>query len=222
VKLTLDGIVDAGMDAFATHGYAGLSMRQVAERLGVHAGSLYYHVRNKEALLALLADRIAGEAYAEGSKALAQLPEDAQWPRRIEEQMLALRHTLHRHVGGPFLLASSPVTLSPGALSLMERLLATLRAAGVPAGDRPVAADTLLSYVTGFVLQEQIDPVTAEIIPQLRERFPMTLQAQHAYNEDDLFRRSIRLQCTAIAALISAPGVDMRHEPGSSISSSGD
>lgn len=210
VKLTLDRIVDAGMATFAEQGYTGLSMRQVAERLDVHAGSLYYHVRNKNALLVLLADRVAGEAYAAGTTALDQLPPDAGWAARVEAQAVTLRATLCRHEGGPLLLAGSPAMLSPGALSLMERLWATLRDAGVPAADCPVAADTLLSYVTGFVLQEQVEPappeVTAESFAALAARFPLTMTGTPAYEPDEMFLRSVRLQCAAFGTLVLAAG----------------
>src|SRR4051794_19346092 len=147
MKLTRERIVEAGLLVFAERGYAGLSMRLVAERLGVHAGSLYYHVRNKEALLALLADRVAARAYEAGERALADLPPGTDWVARVEAQALALRVTLREHAGGPLLLAGSPSMLSTGALSLMERLLGTLSDAGVPEAERPVAADVLMSYV---------------------------------------------------------------------------
>jgi AcrR family transcriptional regulator len=219
VKLTLDRIVDAGMATFAEHGYAGLSMRQVAQRLGVHAGSLYYHVKNKDALLRLLADRIAGEAYAAGTAALDRLPPGALWTTKIEEQLLALRRTLRRHAGGPVLLAASPALLSTGALSLMERLLATLAEAGVPSEHRAVAADTLLSHVTGFVLQEQAEPPapdrTAVDATTLRQRFPMTMAAASAHTPDEMFRQSLRLQCAAITTLTAhgTPRVNDYRQP---------
>ncbi|MYR87253.1 TetR family transcriptional regulator, partial [Streptomyces sp. SID685] len=42
MKLTKERIVDAGMAVFSEVGYQNLSMRQVADRLDAHAGSLYY------------------------------------------------------------------------------------------------------------------------------------------------------------------------------------
>src|ERR687884_114906 len=42
-------------------GFDALTMRRLAERLGVQAASLYNHVRDKHELLALLADAICGE-----------------------------------------------------------------------------------------------------------------------------------------------------------------
>ncbi|AEV84468.1 Tetracycline repressor protein class H [Actinoplanes sp. SE50] len=198
MKLTRERIVEAGMLTFAEHGYAGLSMRQVAERLDVHAGSLYYHVRNKEALLVLLADRLASRAFEAGEKALAELPESAGWADRVEAQAGALRQTLRAHAGGPLLLAGSPAMLSAQALALMERLLATLRDGGVPEADRTVLADVVLSYVTGFVLQEQAEPETAPPgdvdHAALTARFPLLFAAPPG-SSDEMFHRGIRQIC---------------------------
>jgi TetR/AcrR family tetracycline transcriptional repressor len=199
VKLTKERIIDAGMVTFAEHGYAGLSMRQVAERLDVHAGSLYYHVRNKEALLALLADRVAAQAFEAGEKALAVLGSEAGWVARVEAQANALRETLREHEGGPLLLAGSPSMLSPGSLALMERLLTTLRDGGVPDSERSIVADLLLSYITGFVLQEQAEPQTTlpadADLASLAASFPLTFSVAQSHTSDEMFARSIRRLC---------------------------
>jgi TetR/AcrR family tetracycline transcriptional repressor len=207
VKLTLDRIVDAGMAVFAEQGFAGLSMRQVADRLEVHAGSLYYHVRGKDQLLALLADRVAGEAYDAGTHALARLTRRADWRRRTEAQLGALRRTLRDRPGAPLLLAVSPTMLAPGALSLAERLLETLRDAGVPPKTRSAAVDALLSYVTGFVLQEQsesVPPSDADgtSIAELTARFPLVMTGGSAQAPDETFRVGVALLCDGIATLI--------------------
>jgi AcrR family transcriptional regulator len=207
VKLTKDRIIDAGMATFAEAGYQGLSMRHVAERLDVHAGSLYYHVRNKSALLQLMADRVAQQAYDAGSAALAALPDEAGWQARVEAQATTLRQSIQRHPGGAILLAESPKVLSTGALSLMERLLGTLDDAGVPTRDLGIAADTLLSHITGFVLQEQGESLTPEIdaqaVAELHERFPMVLGHAAGEDEDEKFIRSVRLLCAGVQTLIS-------------------
>ncbi|MEV4117016.1 TetR family transcriptional regulator [Nonomuraea sp. NPDC049695] len=208
MKLNKERIVDAGMATFAEVGYHGLSMRQVAERLGAHAGSLYYHVRNKNELLAMMADRVCRQAYDAGTAALAALPSPSTWQDEIEAQVTALRGSIRQHPGGAILLADSPGMLSPGALSLLERLLRTLAAAGVPAEHRLIAADTLLSHVTGFVLQEQGTSQTPAITPatyaDLRERFPHVFEETPLPGQDEKFRRSIRLLCTAFDALIKS------------------
>ncbi|MFH7598435.1 TetR/AcrR family transcriptional regulator [Streptomyces racemochromogenes] len=206
MKLTKERIVAAGMAVFAEVGYQNLSMRQVADRLDTHAGSLYYHVRGKEELLALMADRVCRQAHDAGTEALAALPPAATWQDRVEAQATALRRGIAQHPGGAQLLAESPGVLSTGALSLMERLLRTLLDAGLPADRCGIAADTLLSHVTGFVLQEQNQPaappaVTAEQYADLLARFPLVMGAsvQHL-GQDEKFVRSVRLLCAGFAA----------------------
>lgn len=208
MKLTLDRIVEAGMATFAEVGYSGLSMRQVADRLGVQVGSLYYHVKNKDGLLHLMADQVARQAYDAGTEALDALPADADWPTRVRAQADALRRSIRAHPGGAVLLADSPKVLSDSALALMERLLGTLGAAGVPVEHRSVAADTVLSYITGFVVQEQSDsqapPVTEVDYASMRQRFPLLMTERPDYDVDEIFRRSVDLLCAGIAGHIPA------------------
>ncbi|MEU1509965.1 TetR/AcrR family transcriptional regulator [Kitasatospora sp. NPDC005748] len=205
MKLTADRIIDAGMAVFAESGYHGLSMRRVAERLDAHAGSLYYHVPNKAALLQLMADRVARQAYDAGTAALAALDASSGWQARVTAQAVALRRSIRRHPGGAIMFADGPKTLSPGALSVMERLLDTLAAAGVPAERCGTAADTVLSHVTGYVLQEQGEPPVVppdpEAVAALHRRFPRTVAAA-AHDQDGQFARSLELICAGIATLL--------------------
>ncbi|MDN5789951.1 MAG: TetR/AcrR family transcriptional regulator C-terminal domain-containing protein [Micrococcales bacterium] len=220
MKLTAERIVDAGMAAFAEVGYRGLSMRMVAERLDAQAGSLYYHVPSKAALLHLMADRVAQRAYAAGTVALDALPGGVSWQEQVEAQIITLRTSITKEPGGAVLLAESPTVLSPGALALMERLLQTLAGAGLARQHRVVAADTLLSHVTGYVLQEQAvshapDAAGAAAAAALAdlgageaylERFPATLDAAATHDDDAQFLASLRLICAGIATLISPGG----------------
>ena len=209
MKLDRERIVDAAMQTCADVGLDGLSMRRVADRLDVHAGSLYYHVPNKEALLRLMADRVARHAYDAAGVAIAALPASAGWVEQVVAQAVALRGSVTRHPGGAVLLAGSPTRLSAGALSLMERLLETLRDAGLDGSDRAIAADTVLSHVTGFALQEQsvapVPAVTVEEVTELRRRFPLTMTGPSPQDVDEQFVRSVRLICAGIAALRTSP-----------------
>ncbi|MET9469518.1 TetR/AcrR family transcriptional regulator [Streptomyces sp. NPDC006544] len=208
MKLTQERIIDAGMAEFAESGYHGLSMRKVAQRLDAQAGSLYYHVPNKSALVQLMADRVACQAYDAGTAALSALDPGADWQDRVQVQLTAVRESIRRHPGGAVMLAGSPKVLSTGALSLMERLLETLHGAGIPAGHAAVGADTLLSHTAGFVLQEQSQSPTLDISAEgaatVHARFPLTVAAASAFTEDDTFLRSVRLVCAGLATLSGA------------------
>ena len=55
-------IVDAARAMLREHGLAGLTMRRLAQDLGVQAGALYYHVASKQDLLAAVAEQILARA----------------------------------------------------------------------------------------------------------------------------------------------------------------
>ncbi|GIG22417.1 TetR family transcriptional regulator [Cellulomonas chitinilytica] len=206
MKLTRDRVVDAGLEVLAEDGLAGVTMRATARRLDAQAGSLYYHVADRAHLVRLMADRVAQRAYDAGTRELADLPDPDDWRSAVRVQATTLRTTIREHAGGAVLLASAPSLASTGALQLMERLLATLARAGVPVGERAVAADAVLSHVTGFVLQEQtaapVGPPDVDGLAGLAAAFPLTFQSMGAGpdDEDATFARGVDLLCAGIAA----------------------
>ena len=50
-------VLDAAAVAFAEKGYIGASTRDIAERLGIRAASLYYYLPSKEAALLAICRR---------------------------------------------------------------------------------------------------------------------------------------------------------------------
>ncbi|EMY32420.1 TetR family transcriptional regulator [Arthrobacter crystallopoietes BAB-32] len=72
MALTRGQIEDAAMEILRNYGLADLSMRRLARDLGVQPGALYWHVKNKQELLVVLAGRIlagVGEGAVEGATA---------------------------------------------------------------------------------------------------------------------------------------------------------
>ncbi len=55
-ELELTPVLRGALAAFREHGYHGASVRDIAARVGVTVPGLYYHHRNKEAMLAALID----------------------------------------------------------------------------------------------------------------------------------------------------------------------
>ncbi|WP_431905520.1 TetR/AcrR family transcriptional regulator [Micromonospora carbonacea] len=60
-RLSRETIVAAAIDLADRDGLAGLSMRRLAQHLGVDAMSIYYHLRDKDTLLAAMVDAVAAE-----------------------------------------------------------------------------------------------------------------------------------------------------------------
>ncbi len=69
---TRERIVQVALDLFERQGYAGTSLRDIAERLGVSKAALYYHFPSKESLL----DEALAPALARVREVLAAAPAD--------------------------------------------------------------------------------------------------------------------------------------------------
>src|SRR5579875_4108626 len=56
--LSRERVLDVALDLVQREGLEALTMRGLADRLGVKAASLYWHVRDRGELVALLAERL--------------------------------------------------------------------------------------------------------------------------------------------------------------------
>ena len=105
--ISRDRVLAGAARIFADRGYAGTTMRAVAQHVGLQAGSLYYHYRSKEELIeAVLAKALNGVTDSV-SRALAELPAGTSHVERI-------RTAIHSHVRsvltvGDYALASRRV-----------------------------------------------------------------------------------------------------------------
>ena len=59
-KVDAEAIVGVATRLFAVKGFRGTTMRDVSAELGVHAGSLYVHIRDKDELLERIVMHISG------------------------------------------------------------------------------------------------------------------------------------------------------------------
>ena len=63
-RTSLDAIIDAGRDLLEADGVDGLTMQAIADRVGVRAPSLYKRVRNRDELIARIAEATLRELSA--------------------------------------------------------------------------------------------------------------------------------------------------------------
>jgi AcrR family transcriptional regulator len=198
-RLTRDAITEAGLALVDAEGLDALSMRNVAERLGVQASALYGHVSGKQELIQLMLDRVALEI---------ELPEPdpEHWEEQLKEFARAARRALgaHRDLAGAS-LANIPT--GPNMLGLMDRLLALLVASGLPRQAVAYAADLLPQFVTASVYEESL-------FTQRLEREPAYFDQIEAY-----FRAAPAEHFPALADLVTElvspeEGPDARFEFG--------
>ena len=58
MQLSRERITEAALGLLAEYGLADVSMRRVASTLGVAPGALYWHIANKQELIACLGEAI--------------------------------------------------------------------------------------------------------------------------------------------------------------------
>jgi AcrR family transcriptional regulator len=143
--LSRERILDVAIDLLDRHGLADFSMRRLAEELGVGTMTVYGYFRSKEELLDALVD-IGGRAIAEVASSTAA---DGSWKARMRELMVALRRTLLDHPAFVELRYRHPLQ-SPGALTIAEVGMRTLREAGFGKREAAESYRVLFVYTFGF------------------------------------------------------------------------
>jgi AcrR family transcriptional regulator len=135
-------------------GLEALTMRRLADELGVGAMTLYHYVPNKETLLDGMVDIVFGEI---------ELPTtDVDWRTAMRRRAISTREALNRHrwtVG----LMESRTTPGLKSLRLHDAVLGCLREAGFSIELTIQAYSVQDAYIYGFALQEKSLPFeTAE------------------------------------------------------------
>lgn len=147
--LDRDRVLRAAVDLADGRGLAALTIRSLAEALGVRPMSLYHHVPNKEAILDGIVDAVFAEVHLPST--------DVPWRQAVTERHRSARQVLLRH---PWAVPLMESRSSPGVSTLRqhEATLEVLRGGGfsVPAAAHAYAL--LDAYLYGSVLQQTALP----------------------------------------------------------------
>jgi AcrR family transcriptional regulator len=135
-------VARAALDLLDEHGLAALSMRRLADQLGVGTMTLYSYFRSKDELL----DAVVDAAVADRE----QVELDGPWQEQLRTLMQATRRGLSRHPALVKVRAERPV-LRPEALRFAESGLTILREAGLKKTEAARAFRLLFTYVFGYV-----------------------------------------------------------------------
>lgn len=143
--LTRDRVIAGALALADTGGLASLTIRSLAQSLGVKPMTVYGHVANKEQILDELIDAVFAEI---------EMP-DAQghWRDGVRQRARSARAALVRHPWAIGLMESR-TTPGPATLQHHNAMLGMLGSAGFSLTMTATAYAMLDSYVYGFALQE--------------------------------------------------------------------
>ncbi len=141
-------MVEAAVALLDERGERGLTFPVLTERLHTGNGAIYWHVANKDELVALAADRILGQTLA---PSLEPITEGSEAIGAIRALALDVFDTLDRHPWAAAHVTASPAL--PGALHLLKRVGVLITAIGVPAAERFNLATAIFNYIIGVSAQ---------------------------------------------------------------------
>ncbi|MFI6080288.1 TetR/AcrR family transcriptional regulator C-terminal domain-containing protein [Streptomyces sp. NPDC051217] len=150
-------VARTALDLLNEVGLEGLTLRAIAAKLGVKAPALYWHFKDKKALL----DEMATEMMRRMVDDLS-VSAPGNWQDGLAEGMRGLRDHLLRYRDGAKVYSGTHFTDTAYA-GPMEANLRALTGAGFTQAAAARAWFTAYSYTIGFVIEEQSmgpDPAT--------------------------------------------------------------
>ncbi|WP_345578361.1 TetR/AcrR family transcriptional regulator C-terminal domain-containing protein [Nonomuraea rosea] len=140
-QLTRDKVITAAIDLADRDGIDAVSMRRLAQELGVEAMSLYTHVRNKDDLLDGMIDAVIGK--------IPITTDGPDWKTSLRRTALAARAVVLRHTWAPRTLETR-TTPGPAVPRYINAILGILRENGFTVTLAHHALHILGSRVLGF------------------------------------------------------------------------
>lgn len=184
--LTRDRVLRAAVELADGTGIDALSMRKLAQALGVVPMALYKHVTNKEELLDGMLDVVVGEIDPPAA--------GVGWQRAVRQRILSARRALLRHPWASRVLESRTAP-TPVVLAYMDSMMGMFRAGGFSVDLTHHVMHAMGSRILGFSQElfgtpaadsqdaaADVDPETAR---QMAARFPYITEITTQIAHDD-------------------------------------
>jgi AcrR family transcriptional regulator len=142
-QLTREQVAASAIQLADREGIESISMRKLAQELGIEAMSLYTHVRSKEDLLDAMVDAVIGMIPVEADDG------PADWSISIRRMALAARGVMLRHPWAPHTIETRTAP-GPAGLAYVNAVLGILREGGFTVGQAHHVLHILGSRVLGF------------------------------------------------------------------------
>ena len=171
VPLTKERVLRAAVNLADEGGIESLSMRNLGQKLGVEAMSLYNHVTNKDDILNGIVDIVVSEIDAPSSR--------ADWKAAMRQRAISAREVLLRHPWAPRLMASRTKP-GPAMLRYFDSTIGLLREAGFSIEMTHHAIHAIGSRALGFT-QELFDENTEDLGPDVAAIFVRQMADEYPY-----------------------------------------
>ncbi|MFG3046673.1 TetR/AcrR family transcriptional regulator C-terminal domain-containing protein [Streptomyces sp. NPDC048241] len=188
-------VADTALRLLNETGLDGLTLRAIARELDVKAPALYWHFKDKQALL----DEMATEMYRRMAAGAVLDPADT-WQERLLAACRGLRTALTGYRDGAKVFSGSRFTGTEHAPA-MESHLRVFTGAGFTLAQAVQAVRTANMYTIGFVTEEQgVRPLPGE--------------RREGYDVEERARRLAEFPLAAEAGKLLFDGYDEQFEDG--------
>ncbi len=154
--LECDKVVCSALELLNEVGFDGLTVRRLADKLGVKAAALYWHFENKQDLINQLALKILNEGFLQKKLgALERMP----WDELLRAMGTHMRKVLLKHRDGATIIARADLS-QKNMFRGKDVALKVLVNQGMSAELAIFAMITVSRYTLGFVFEEQSDPLS--------------------------------------------------------------
>lgn len=148
MALSRDHIVRTALDLLDDTGLDGLTLRLLADRLGVKAPAMYWHFASKADLLDEMATTMLRDLLASSG------PPPSNWRAMMTGSAVALRDMMLARRDGARVFAGTYIT-DDSTVASTEAPLRVLTDAGFSLDDAVMAWQTMYHYVVGSAIEEQ-------------------------------------------------------------------
>ena len=174
-RLDRDRVLRHAVDLADRGGLGSLTIRSLADELGVKPMTVYYYVKNKEEILDGIVDIVFSQI---------EMPTvGGNWRTELTRRAVSAREVLRRH-SWAIPLVESRTSPGPATLRHHDAVLGVLRAGGFPPAATAHAYALLDAFLYGHAVQEASLPFEgpqgpAEVAPQVVESMSLAGDFPH-------------------------------------------
>lgn len=196
MALKKETIIHEALCLLNENGIEGVTLRKLATKLEVQAPALYWHFKNKHALVQDMAEEIL---YL-GLSDIKEHNTDETWQDWLIHVFQYLRKAMLAYTDGGRIVAGAHLSIQMASLS--ERMIKTLVDAGVTLYEARLIVLTATRFTFGHVIEEQTNVTAEEMeafhIEDFDEKYPMLTAGVKEYFSsgktiEDIFNDSLKM-----------------------------